>query len=141
MKNKLSIIIAFGTILFLTPITSNIYSADDFIISDTGLSNPFKPQLPLPKPAPVKTPDEQQQPKADPKKSGVATVPKPAPEQQATLPTLTITGLVWNSDRPQAIINGAVVDIGDTVASVKVIAIRKESVDVLFQDKKITIQP
>ncbi len=60
-----------------------------------------------------------------------------------SLPRLEITGLVWNCERPQAIINNTVVGIGDVIANtkIKVVDIRKGAIDVMFAGKKFTITP
>ncbi len=59
------------------------------------------------------------------------------------LPRLEVTGVVWNSDRPQAIINNTVVGIGDIIENtkIKVVDIRKDAIDIIFAGKKITITP
>jgi len=59
----------------------------------------------------------------------------------AAPPSLNITGLIWNSDRPQAIINEQVVDIGDTVQNVEIVAIHKMGVDISFNGQVITVKP
>ncbi len=55
-------------------------------------------------------------------------------------PTLNIKGLIWNTNRPQAIINDQVVNLGDTVSEAEIIAIRKSEVDILFKGQKMTIK-
>ena len=62
-------------------------------------------------------------------------------EEEPEMPTLTVTGLVWNSNRPQAIINETVVNVGDTLEDVKITAIHKGGVDVEFYGKTSTISP
>ena len=106
--------------------------------TEAVLKNPFEPQIPNKEPAvkevlPVKE------------------VPKPAMgqpsnlsrsvEREIPLPKLTVTGVVWNSKRPQAIINQNVVDVGDDIEGVKIMGIRKTAIDVLFQGREITIEP
>ncbi|MBU4334593.1 MAG: hypothetical protein KKD07_09145, partial [Candidatus Omnitrophica bacterium] len=56
-------------------------------------------------------------------------------------PQMIISGLVWNSDRPQAIVNNKVIDVGDTIETVQIVAIRKEGIEIEFQGKTITIEP
>lgn len=51
------------------------------------------------------------------------------------LPPLDLKGLVWGTDTPQAIINGKVLKIGDTIDEVKIVTIDKTGVGVLFQGK------
>jgi hypothetical protein len=62
------------------------------------------------------------------------------PAEELTPPELKINGLVWNTDKPQAIINDQVVVIGDMVGDSKVIDIRKDGVDLMFLNKPFTVQ-
>jgi len=48
------------------------------------------------------------------------------------LPELKVQGLLWGGIFPQAIINNKVVRVGDTLGEVKITAITKEGVTVLF---------
>jgi len=57
------------------------------------------------------------------------------------LPKLTVSGIIWNTDRPQAIVNGEIVEIGTTVSKVKITDIRKTGIDVLFDEEIVTIHP
>lgn len=61
------------------------------------------------------------------------------PEQP--LPDIIISGIIWNSDRPQAIINGKIVDIGDTVQEIQIIGIQKAGIDGLFNGREVTLKP
>ena len=56
------------------------------------------------------------------------------------LPGINIAGVVWNTDRPQAIINGQIAGIGDMVSGVKIIDIQKTGITVLFQDRTETLE-
>ncbi len=62
----------------------------------------------------------------------------PAPAEP--LPNLNILGLIWDTDRPQAIINGQIVGIGDVVSEVKIIDIQKTGIKVLFQGRTETLE-
>ena len=68
-------------------------------------------------------------------------VSQPKLKPVVTAPNLNISGLVWNSNRPQAIINGQVVSIGDTVNDVKIMNIKKTGVEVSYQGVTMTIKP
>ena len=54
-------------------------------------------------------------------------------------PQLSIAGLVWDTDRPQAIVNSRVVGIGDTIDNSVITNIKKTGIDVLYQGKHFTI--
>lgn len=48
-------------------------------------------------------------------------------------PVLTVQGLIWGGDIPQAIINDNVVKLGDTIQGAKILSITKDGVTVLFE--------
>ena len=102
--------------------------------------NPFAPQLPVVKKAPK--PEPKPEPKPDIKKTDRPKIkPRdPKPTLSNKLPTVSITGIIWNSRRPQAIINGRVIDIGDTIEDMKIIAIRKTGIDVSFRGASKTLK-
>ena len=50
------------------------------------------------------------------------------------LPELILNGHVWNSDRPQAIIDGEIKEIGDSVSFLKVTDIQKEGIQLKAPD-------
>jgi len=50
-----------------------------------------------------------------------------------SLPALTVQGLVWGGNFPQAIINNKVVKEGDTLEEARIISIKKEGVTVFFE--------
>lgn len=101
-----------------------------------NLRNPFIPQLPVPKTA-DEIPVEQGQVQPD--------IPFPGPESAAApeivKPSFSISGLVWNTNMPQAILNGEVVGIGDVVESWTISDITNEGVEVTFQNKTFKIKP
>ena len=120
----------------------------DSYLKSLSPQNPFKPLLPEkiiepvikepPKPPesnstpPRQIRTQQRNPSED---TSLETPPKIA------LPTLVITGVIWDSDRPQAIINGDVVNEGDTVAEIKIVAIRKTGIDIIYQGQAMTLTP
>src|SRR3989338_5510975 len=118
--------------------------------------NPFKSQLPKeekkteqrpevkpvpPEPKPVPAPPPPPPPMPVIVNPPPVVPPQPPPPREEPMPILTITGLIWNTDRPQAIVNGQVADVGDIIAGVKIINIRKGGIDVSFQGRTVTLQP
>lgn len=112
--------------------------------------NPFKPQLPEEKkitskptrPTGRKTgtrkPTLTHKPTGSKRTTSVQEIDQQAPEK----PSITLTGLVWNTDRPQAIANGIIVDVGDTIDDkFQVVSIRKTGIDVHYKGKTTTITP
>lgn len=57
----------------------------------------------------------------------------------APLPNLVITGLIWNSPKPQAIINGKVINIGDTVSGVRIIEIDVRGITVDYEGRTVLV--
>jgi len=132
------------------PLTAHA-QGDDVTFSklESGLitvENPFKSQLPKIEKPKIEMPDKPKLPK--PSEDKDPTKPK-LPELIATpplikerpLPNVTINGIIWNSDRPQAIINGRIIDIGDTISEIQITGIRKTGIDGLFDGRNVTLQP
>ena len=59
--------------------------------------------------------------------------------EKLPIPDLNIEGLIWNSDMPQAIINGSVVKIGDYIEGVKVVEIDKKGITIEYEGQKVLI--
>jgi len=97
-------------------------------------STPKKKEKPKPEPKPVKKPPERRTPQLwKPRPT------KPAPRAITKAPSLKITGIVWNSDRPQAIINDQVIDIGDKVQNATIKEITKTEIKVEYGGKEFSI--
>ena len=64
-------------------------------------------------------------------------------KEEKSLPELTVQGIIWGSNLPQAIVNNKVVKVGDSLESVDIVAINKEGVTVLFAgvEHKLTTLP
>ena len=128
-----------------------------------SIKNPFKSQLPQMEEELVSIEEEQDlsdiedessitnaperfqpvipQPETEPKVKTPAR-PKPTiqPKEIVPLPDLIVSGIIWNSDRPQAIINGYVVDIGDIILDIKITDILKTGIKGEFHGRTITIK-
>lgn len=114
---------------------------DDVSINYYSDNNPFKTQLPEKKIEEVENtnqtdaygfnPIPQQNIDPDP----VVEPVKPTP------PEFILNGIVWNTDRPQAIINNQIVNQGDTIEGAKIVSIRKSGIDLIFEDINITLKP
>lgn len=63
------------------------------------------------------------------------------PGVEVELPPLKVEGMVWGSERPQAIIDGEVFDIGDTVNGAKILDISKDGVILLYKNRSFVIRP
>lgn len=56
-------------------------------------------------------------------------------------PQFTVSGVVWNSKLPEAIINGQIVKIGDSVSNWAVSEITKEGIRVTFGEQNLWVKP
>lgn len=93
---------------------------------DNLFKNPFIPQIP-------------QEAKTAPVPSDNST-PVVVPVVAVT-PQFTVAGVVWNSKKPQAILNGQVVGVGDHVSNWAVSEITKEGVRVTSEEQNLWIKP
>jgi hypothetical protein len=55
------------------------------------------------------------------------------------LPDLKIQGLVWGAEHSQAIVNGKVFKIGDTVENARIIDINRDGIDIVFEGRQFNI--
>ena len=102
-----------------------------------SIRSPFEPQIPKEKIVPV-TP----QPKPIPKPKVMPQPKQPdIPKPEVPLPSFQVNGLVWNTERPQAILDSQVINVGDTIKGCTVINIDKNGVLLNFQDRTFTVQP
>jgi len=61
-------------------------------------------------------------------------------EKAIVLPKLEISGIVWGSDIPQAIINGRVVKIGDVIENAHIVDINKNGIDIFFEGRQFNLK-
>ncbi len=100
--------------------------------------NPFTSAIPLPPLEPVI--------KIAPAKKTVPapkTVSKPQyvklkPIDKASL-KLKLNGFVWGGPQPQAILNGRIVAVGDSIKNIKIISITQQGVGILIQGQKFLL--
>ena len=98
-----------------------------------SFKNPFTSLLPKPEPEVTKeTAGAFEEPAPD-----IAQIPSAIIQP----PQLQINGLVWNSDRPQAIINNDIVTIGDVVAEAKILDITRNGVRIEYKGEHFEIDP
>lgn len=140
MKNKISILIIGFIVVTAQPgYGQSILSSDeDFSFLDR---NPFKSWLPK-----IEEKIEKKLEVTKIESEGIKeqkmplleTVEKPA-VQEPQAPKIIISGLVWNTDRPQAIINGEIFGIGDTIENSKIVNIHRDGIDVMVSNMLFTI--
>jgi hypothetical protein len=116
------------------------------LLNSSVIRNPFDSQLPK------KIDQSIQEKSPDQTELSIYTAPAPSdselppieveePPPPPPIPELVITGVVWNSARPQAIINGEVVDVGQTINGVQILNIEKSGIKVLWHNAIATLIP
>ena len=167
--NKTSTLhITFITVLLLTSnvcAQEDSVIEDDFEAKLLSIKNPFKPQIfekekevIVPE---IPEPEEETSNATEEKKVNVETeedktdppdeltdpspeIVKPVETEEITppppLPDVNVSGIIWNSDRPQAIINDRIVDIDSDVSGIKITEIRQSDIKGLFHEKAVTIK-
>ena len=55
-------------------------------------------------------------------------------------PQFNITGLIWNTDRPQAIIDGNVLSVGDEIKGAKLLSVNKDGIKVEYKEFEFFIK-
>ena len=100
----------------------------------TTLINPFAAKLP--KKIPLQAIPEVQPSPFEPR---VPLPSAPLKEEEPQAPSFKIFGIVWNTDRPQAIINNQVVSMGDKIENSEIVAINKIGIDVVSEGQKFSI--
>lgn len=97
--------------------------------TSSGLRDPFENWLPRPEPLPL-APEE-------PSAAPVAAVE--APKAQVAPPEIALEGIVAGGPRPQAVIQGKIVRVGDTISGARIAKITKEGIEVMFEGETFMI--
>jgi hypothetical protein len=106
--------------------TANI-SPSDSSTDIKEIRDPFTPQIPQEaKPAlPIAT----------------TSIPNIVPEQATPVPQFIVSGMIWNSKKPAAIVNDQVVAIGDQISNWAVTQITKDGINMTFEQQNLWIKP
>lgn len=56
-------------------------------------------------------------------------------------PKFQVSGIVWNTDRPQAIVNNKVIAIGDQLENATIVSIDKSGIEISFQGVLFIVKP
>jgi len=70
------------------------------------------------------------------KKYSEIDISQPQESGAPVLPAMTVSGIIWGTAIPQAIINDKVVKTGDTIDEVKIININKDFISVVFSGRQ-----
>lgn len=116
-----------------------------------SIDNPFLPKLPQPikkeelalPPSDASLDSELTDGNGDPETDGESQLGEiiEAVIEERPLPAVVISGIIWNSDRPQAIIDGRIVEIGDTISEIEITNIHKTGVEGLFDGRAVILKP
>lgn len=119
----------------VTSLVEKIGPALDEIIRT--LKNPFLSKLPPPPPKPV--PVKVEEPDPEPEVM-IKPEPPPPPPPKPVLPDLVLSGTILSKDNPRAIVDGQVLGVGDMIQGVRIMAIMKGELDVLFRGEHFLIR-
>ncbi len=64
-----------------------------------------------------------------------------APEREIPPPSLSVQGVIWGGNFPQAIINNRVLKLGDTIEGARIVSIDKNVVIIFFQGRQYNLAP
>jgi len=67
-----------------------------------------------------------------PSRESIGQLPEAPPE--VSPPPLTVQGIIWGGNIPQAIINDKVVKVGDSISEAKVTYIGRDGIAIIFKD-------
>ena len=130
MRRNLIFIIAY---FFITPLGFALEQPTEYAVSEIlDFKDPFVSLLPKKEPAKIEVTTL---------KPATKTEKAQEQEKEIVLPSIEITGIVWNTNRPQAIVNGHVVGIGDKIDDMVISDIRRSGIDILYLGKHFTIKP
>ncbi len=140
-------------LFFLIMLLIHIFSFNSFLEASDSfesfllkVKNPFKSSLPKIeeiieiKPKPTKINIGETRSSRRSKVRPVKTEAKPIKAPIIKAPDVIVSGLIWNSDLPQAIINESIVTIGDKIDNFKIVEIHKDGIIILFSGLKFTIK-
>ena len=131
-------------ILFSEEVISSDSLGTDMKEDLDSLRDPFTPQLPLPPEEEIHKPVAQIPPQPVESLPKSTLIPQPLPKQTIKEyllkpPVMKISGIIWNSDQPQAIINDQIVKVGDHIEEWTVQKIDQESIEISSRGNKILI--
>ncbi|MDP8264254.1 MAG: hypothetical protein P9M12_02085 [Candidatus Aceula lacicola] len=143
MRQKI-VLFLFIFLIGLFLINGILEASESFNLTAAQTRNPFKSSLPKIKeivekiPEPINISSRASKLRPELRTSPIQVEKKPKPIVKA--PVLVISGLIWNTALPQAIINQNIVTIGDIVEKSEIVNIHKGGVDILFSGAPFTIK-
>lgn len=145
MRTKIIVIV----FLFFVVKPAALFSSEAIPLDSKDLDSlrdPFTPQLPLPPAEEIQKPAGEQNlpsqakfPLAEGSPPPSQKIPQSALEEPLKPPVIKISGLIWNSANPQAIINDRIVRVGDKIEAWTIEKINKNTIEISAQGKKVLI--
>lgn len=130
MKNKFLIFIAIGFLFIGYNSFAQELSPDNLTSEAFYVRDPFMSLLPQ-----KEAPEPVVQPRVR-----AENIPGITREEIIVPPELSVTGIVWGSARPQAIVNDQVVDIGSVIDEALVVGIGKTGVVIFYKGQNFTLE-
>jgi hypothetical protein len=130
MKNLIILMVLF--FMGVIPLRADQTDSDDKEFSSLdNVNNPFNVQPSKPVEAPVVVPVKAPEP---------VVAPQPVKVEEPLAPVLKLEGVVVGEEIRQAIINGQVVSVDDTIEGAKVVSVTIDGVGLVFNDKKMFLR-
>ncbi|MCK5580374.1 MAG: hypothetical protein KAJ18_03785 [Candidatus Omnitrophica bacterium] len=109
-----------------------------------SLKNPFAPKLPQPVEEPAKSPRKVPKPHVvkKPEPMPVKKGPRPITQKpEISKPNFFISGMVWDTEYPQAIINTQILNVGDRIENWTISHIGPNGVEITYKNTRFVIKP
>ena len=125
---------------------ASFLNPDDYFPKAKEIKNPFLPQF-IKEDIKKTTPEKVEPKPMTTTQKKITTTLKKITRQESNIrepewlqktiifPEISVSGLIWNSNRPQAIVNHEVVEAGDVVNQAKIIEITKKGITIEFDGK------
>ena len=114
-------------------------------LTEAKLRNPFEPQIPIrEEPQPEEKSNVRDlinKPRKKPQPEITKPQPKVEEKPKIVFPAVTISGVIWDTDKPQAIINDTVIREGETFEEIEVLSIKKDGITMNYKGLTKTIEP
>lgn len=68
-------------------------------------------------------------------------VQQPEQEEEVCLPAMSVQGIIWGAESPQAIIDDRVIKKGDLISEAEIVDINREGVHLLYKEREFIIKP
>ncbi|MFT5387297.1 MAG: hypothetical protein ACI9E5_000424 [Candidatus Omnitrophota bacterium] len=112
--------------------------------AEAVIRNPFIPQLPADPVIiePIKTAPARIEPQQPIYSNNFTRVRPPViAKEPVVFPSFEFTGIIWNTNMPQAIINNTIVKEGDVINEVTISSIKQNAIEMQYKGDTKTVEP